>query len=99
VNLDQLRPVIEAPWARCARRSRGSREDCRAAFRALLCDRKMRVFPDEERRFRVEGMLELALETADARAGEPRASAFTGSGGALRPGAVASQRARVALAA
>ena len=44
---------------------KGSPDDCRTAFRTLLGYRKMRVFPDEERRFRVDGMLELDLETAD----------------------------------
>jgi len=54
------------------------------AFRALLGDRRMRVFPDPERRFRVEGLFELSLEMADARAAQGhRASAVCGSGGTL----------------
>ena len=83
MDLDQLRPVIKARVVEMRAAFEGSPDDCRAAFRVLLGDRKMRVFPDAERRFRVEGMLELALETADARAGEPRASAFPGSGGGI----------------
>jgi hypothetical protein len=44
----------------------------RSAFRALLGpDGRMRVYPDAERRFRVEGLFEMALETtAAARAGQ-----------------------------
>jgi hypothetical protein len=64
----------------------GAPEERRAAFRTLLGDRKMKVFPDPERRFRVEGLFELALETTDARDPEGRrASAIIGSGGAIRP--------------
>jgi hypothetical protein len=60
----------------------GEPEERRAAFRALLDDRKLRVLPDAERRFRVEGLFERALETTDARGPEgQRASALGGSGG------------------
>lgn len=55
VDLDQLRPMIEARVREMRAAFEGSPDDCRATFRALLGDRKMRVFPDEERRFRVEG--------------------------------------------
>jgi hypothetical protein len=68
VDLDQLRPVIEARVREMRAAFEGSPDDCRAAFRALLGGRRMRVFPDQEHRFRVEGMLELALETTVARA-------------------------------
>ncbi len=81
MDLDALRRLIAARLREMCAAFEGSPDDRRAAFRALLGSRKMRVFPDAERRFRVEGMLELALDTADARAGGPRASAFPGSGG------------------
>jgi hypothetical protein len=59
----------------------GAPEARRAAFRAFLGDRKMRVLPDPEQQFRVEGLFELVLETADARAREGRrASAFQVAG-------------------
>jgi hypothetical protein len=45
----------------------GDAESRRAAFRAVLGDRKMQVLEDPERRFRVEGLFELPLEIADAR--------------------------------
>ena len=61
----------------------GSVAEQRQAFRALLGDRKMPVFPDAERCFfRVEAGFELALERADARDHVGlRASATAGSGG------------------
>ena len=42
----------------------------RAAFRALLGNRRMRVRPAAERRFRIEELFELDLEIADARSRE-----------------------------
>ena len=63
----------------------GGPEERRTAFRALLGDRRMRVFRDGERLFRVEGLFELALEATDARASYRglRASALCGSGGRI----------------
>lgn len=86
VDLDLLRSVVEARVLELREAFEGATEKRRAAFRALLGDRKMRVFPDEERRFRVEGLFELTLEAADARAVGHWASASAGSGGLLRPG-------------
>jgi hypothetical protein len=78
-----LRRLIEPRVVEMRSAFLGSPERARSAFRALLGDRRMRVGPDPERRFRVEGIFELALETGDARAlQEHRASAITGSGGA-----------------
>jgi len=48
----------------------GAPDARRGAFLALLGDRRMRVFSDEEQRFRVEGLFELVLETRDARAAQ-----------------------------
>lgn len=60
----------------------------------------MTVHAEADGGFRVEGPFELRLETTSARSNDgDRATRISGSGGALRPGAVASRRARVALAA
>jgi hypothetical protein len=52
---------------------------------ARLGDRRLRVDPDPERGFRIDGELELALELRTARAPEDLRAARTGaSGGPLR---------------
>jgi hypothetical protein len=62
LDLESLRPVIEARVAEMRAAFEGSDEHRRGAFRALLGPGgRMRVFPDSERRFRVEGLFELAL--------------------------------------
>jgi hypothetical protein len=83
VDLEALRPRIAAYVLEMRAAFERAPEERRDAFRALLGNRKMRVFPDAERRFRVEGLFELSLESADARAVGHRASATAGSGGAL----------------
>jgi hypothetical protein len=86
VDLDALRPFIETQVLEMRHALEGDLEERRDAFRAPLGDRKMCVFPDPERRFRVDGIFELALETTDARDPEGRrASAMSGSGGGATP--------------
>ena len=67
VDLEAIRPRIEDLVLEMREAFAGAPEERRRAFRALLGDRRMRVLPDDERRFRVEGLFELPLETADAR--------------------------------
>jgi len=84
IDLEAWRPTIEARVLEMRAAFEGSADARLDAFRALLGDRRMRVFPDPERRFRVEGLFELSLEMADARAAQGhRASAVCGSGGTL----------------
>jgi len=52
--------------------------ESRAALRSLLANRRLRVGPDPERGFRVEGLLEVELETRTARGGAPEL--FNGAG-------------------
>jgi DNA invertase Pin-like site-specific DNA recombinase len=89
------RPWIEARVLEMRSAFEGGPEERRTAFRALLGDRRMRVFRDNERLFRVEGLFELTLEATDARASDRghRASALCGSGGALRNSRGATARA------
>lgn len=78
-----LRRRVER-WAADARAAfEGSPEDCRAGFLGLLGGRRMRIGPDPERVFRVEGIFELPWnenappESVDSRGG------VTGSGGGI----------------
>jgi hypothetical protein len=86
IDLAALRPIIEARVLEMRTALAGDPEERRTAFRELLGDRRMRVLPDEDRRFRVEGIFELGLEACDARNLEGlRASALTGSGDRYTP--------------
>ena len=67
IDLDAWRPLIEARVREMRDAFDGEHDARRGAFRALLGDRRMRVLPDPGRLFRVEGLFELVLETADAR--------------------------------
>ncbi len=64
---DLLRAVIEVRVREMRAAFEASLEDRRAAFRSLLGDRRMRVGPDPELGFRVEGVFALSLETPNAR--------------------------------
>lgn len=75
-------------WAADARATlEGSPEDCRRGFEALLGGRRMVVYADVARGFRVEGlfavpwMQEAPQEPSDSLGG------ITGSGGPIRPSA------------
>jgi len=82
VNVSAIRPLVEARVLEMREAFEGSPEKRRDAFRALLGDRRMRVYPDPDRCFRIEGLFELALETPTARLPDGlRAVGFTGSGG------------------
>lgn len=72
IGLDRetLRRLIEPHVLEMRTALLGSPELARTAFRALLVGRRMRVGPDPEQHFRVEGLFELELETADARAAQ-----------------------------
>ncbi len=67
LNVESLRPVIEARVIEMREAFAGAPETRRSAFRSLLGNRRMCVLPDADQRFRVEGLFELTLETADAR--------------------------------
>jgi len=67
LDLESLRPRIEARARALRGAFRGPDDARRALLRSLLRDRRMRVLSDEEQRFRVEALFELDLETADAR--------------------------------
>ncbi len=68
IDVESLRPTIEARVVEMRDAFAGAPDAKRAAFRALLGERKMRVLADVERGgFRVEGLFELLLETRDAR--------------------------------
>ncbi|HME73177.1 MAG TPA: hypothetical protein VKM54_25410 [Myxococcota bacterium] len=62
-----LRATIEARVREVRSAFEASVQDRREAFRALLGNRRMRVGPDPERGFRVEGVFALALEVPNAR--------------------------------
>ena len=82
MDLAALRPMIAARVLEVRSALEGDAEERRTAFRELLGDRRLRVLPDVERRFRLEGLFEFALEARDARNLEGlRASALSGSGG------------------
>jgi hypothetical protein len=70
VDVEQLRPRIEARVLEMREAFAGAPEVRRGAFRALLGERRLRVLADPAQRFRVEGLFELTVETADARAYE-----------------------------
>lgn len=61
----------------------GDVERARGVLRALLGDRRLRVGPDPERGFRMDGMLELTLEGQPARGSRRRAGRVGGSGGGI----------------
>jgi hypothetical protein len=58
LNPSVLRSLIEARVRDLRGAFEGAPEECWAAFRALLGDRRMRVLPDPGQRFRVEGLFE-----------------------------------------
>jgi hypothetical protein len=55
----------------------------RTALRALLCGRRLQVAPDPDRGFRVDGLLEVVLET-NPPPQEGRGGGLWGSGGTMR---------------
>jgi hypothetical protein len=70
IDFDAMRPIIESRVLEMREALASAPEERRAAFRTFLAGRRMRVFPDEEQRFWVEGLFELCLETPDAQAHE-----------------------------
>jgi hypothetical protein len=97
LDLEALRAAL-AEWLRALDDALGADpERARRALQELFRGERLRVGPDSERGFRVEGTAWLALGALPGPLGPREHQA--GSGGALRPGSVASRRARVALAA
>jgi hypothetical protein len=87
IDVDELRAPIERAVRDLGAWLTGTPKQGRAALAALLGDRRLRVGPDAERGFRIDGELELALELRTARDPQDlRAVRFGGSGGALRHG-------------
>ncbi len=85
IDVEELRGPIEKTVRDLGAWLTGTPEQGRAPLEALLGDRRLRVGPDAERGFRIDGELELALELRTARDPEDlRAVRFGGSGGALR---------------
>jgi hypothetical protein len=67
----------------------GEPETTRRGLDALLAGRRLRVLPDAERGFRVEGALRLRLEAGNPPgASSPPAGCQEGSGGLHRPARV-----------
>ena len=86
VDLNALRPQIDAYVRNLRAAFVQAPEKGRAVLQALLGDRRMAVHLDEEKGFRVEGLFELALETPSARPPSGnRATRIGGSGGPIRP--------------
>jgi hypothetical protein len=82
IDVDELRGAIERTVRDLGAWLTGTPEQGRAALVALLGDRRLRVGPDAERGFRIDGELELALELRTARDPQDlRAVRFGGSGG------------------
>jgi DNA invertase Pin-like site-specific DNA recombinase len=85
VDLDAMKPVIEERVSDLHATLSAEPEKGRAALLALLGDRRIKVSADAELDFRVEGVLELSLET---KAAQPppgnRATRIGGSGGSKR---------------
>lgn len=67
IDFEALRAAIDASVREMRAALAGDADARRGAFRALLGDRRMSVFADPERTFRVEGLFELDLEMPDAR--------------------------------
>jgi len=98
INVESLRPTIEARVIEMREAFAGAPDAKRAAFRALLGERRLRVFADGERDgFRVEGLFELPLETQwrsarlDSPFGAPRGACGTqvaATAGLMRLGAL-----------
>lgn len=63
VDADLLREIATARALEMREALAGAPSEMRDALRALLRDRRIRVYPDAEKRFRIEGILELALES------------------------------------
>ena len=86
LDLEALRDPIEKTLNDLGAWLTGTPEQGRAALRALLGDRRLRVGPDTERGFRIDGELEVTLELRTAWDHEDlQAVRFGGSGGALWP--------------
>lgn len=84
VALEALRPVIEARVGEYRSLLTAAPESGKRALRALLGDRRMHVYRDDERGFRVEGLFELTLEARGARDRlQSPGSSSTGSGGRI----------------
>jgi len=67
---EEIRRAAEARVL-ALRQALESGPESRAALRSLLGNRRLRVGPDPDRGFRVEGLLEVELETRTARGGAP----------------------------
>jgi DNA invertase Pin-like site-specific DNA recombinase len=67
---DEIRRAAEARFL-ALREALEHGPESRAALRSLLRNRRLRVGPDPDRGFRVEGLLEVELETRTARGGAP----------------------------
>ena len=82
LDLEALRDPIEKTLNDLGAWLTGTPEQGRAALRALLGDRRLRVGPDTERGFRIDGELEVTLELRTAWDHEDlQAVRFGGSGG------------------
>jgi hypothetical protein len=85
IDVEELRGPIERTVRDLGAWLTGTPAQGRAALEALLGERRLRVGPDAERGFRIDGELELALELRTARDPQDlRAVRFGGSGGSLR---------------
>jgi len=82
LDAESLRPQIEQRICEMRAALEGAADERRAALKAFLGDDRLRVLPDAERGFRVEGLLRVRLEAGPARELERlRAGRIGGSGG------------------
>jgi len=82
LDAESPRPQIEQRICEMRAALEGAADERRAALKAFLGDDRLRVLPDAERGFRVEGLLRVRLEAGPARELEGlRAGRIGGSGG------------------
>lgn len=83
VDLDALRARVDRYALDLRAAFDRAPEQGRAVLEQLLAGRRLQVYADSDRKFRVEGLFELGLETTSARLphGDDRATRNGGSGG------------------
>ena len=81
---ERIRSLVDAKLADLGGLIEGRPERCREALQGWLGGRRLSVYADDEKGFRVEGLIRLRLETRAARGEGLRAALEDGSGGRLR---------------
>jgi hypothetical protein len=81
IDWERLRAMAEERVLEIRGAFEASDEHRRAALRGLLAGRRLRVGPDPVREFRVDGLLEVVIETTPRPGEHPRTGGLCGSGG------------------